>query len=139
MDYVIDANILMSMLISGKSSYLTLSRYFHFHMPAYALWELETYQDFIFEKSRLKPEQISDFARNLFSNLKVYPALAIEAEKLERATALTADIDSKDRDFVALSLQLDLVLLSRDKPLVKGVKKNGYKKIRLFDEFLKNI
>lgn len=139
MDYVIDANILMSMLISGKSSYLTLSRYYHFHLPAYALWELETYQDFVFAKSRLQPQQIRDFARDLFSRLKVYPALVIEPEKLAQAETLTSNIDLKDRDFLALSLQLDLVLLSRDKPLVKGVKKKGYKKIRLFDEFLKNI
>jgi predicted nucleic acid-binding protein len=139
MDYVIDANILMSMLISGKSSYLTLSRYYHFHLPAYALWELETYQDFVFAKSRLQPQQIRDFARDLFFRLKVYPALVIEPEKLAQADTLTSNIDRKDRDFLALALQLDLVLLSRDKPLVKGVKKKGYKKIRLFDEFLKNI
>lgn len=139
MDYVIDANVLMSMLISGKSSYLTLARYFHFHIPAYALWELETYQHLIFKKSRLQPQQLRGFARDLFSRLKIYPALVIEPGNLEKAQNLISDIDIKDKDFLALALQLDLVLLSRDKPLVKGMKKKGYKKMLLFDEFLKNI
>lgn len=42
-DYVLDANILMSMLISGKSSYLILAKHFRFNTPSYALLELEEY------------------------------------------------------------------------------------------------
>lgn len=39
-DFVIDANVLMSILISGKSSYKPILSYFHFKLPEFALVEV---------------------------------------------------------------------------------------------------
>ncbi len=41
LNYVVDTNIVMSMLISGKSQYIKLLTYFNFIFPQYLLIELE--------------------------------------------------------------------------------------------------
>lgn len=139
MDYVLDANILMSMLISGKSSHLALAKHFRFNTSFYALLELDEYWEVILDKSHLQEYEVRDFARQLFSYLSVMPAFAIEPKNQSRADALTERIDIKDREYVALALQLNVILLTRDKPLVRGLKKKGFRKISLFDEFLRSV
>lgn len=139
MNYVIDANVLISMLITGRASYYTLSKHFGFYTPSYALLELHEYQEVVFEQSRLQPAEVRDFARRLFVHLRIIPSLAIDIEHREHAEKLTKNVDPKDQDYVALALQLDAVLLSRDKPLVAGVRKKGFKKVMLFGEFLKVV
>ena len=42
-NYVIDTNIVISMLISGKSQYIKLLSYFDFVFPQYLLTELGEY------------------------------------------------------------------------------------------------
>ena len=50
MDYVIDANVLISMMITGKASYYTLTKFFRFYIPDYALQELNEYQSMMFDQ-----------------------------------------------------------------------------------------
>lgn len=43
----------------------------------------------------------------------------------------------KDISYVSLAMQLDLLLLTRDNPLHEGLRKQGFKKVMLFDDFLR--
>ena len=139
MDYLIDANVVMSMLITGKASYYTLAKHFRFYLPSYALFELNEYKDVLFKQSRLQPSEVRDFARRLFPLLRIVPSLAIDPENHERAAMLTKSIDPKDQEYLALALQLDAVFLSRDKPLISGIKKNSFRNAMMFDEFLRGL
>jgi len=47
--------------------------------------------------------------------------------------------DLKDVPYVALAMQLDLPLLTRDKPLYHGLRKQGFRNVQMFEDFLKNI
>lgn len=87
----------------------------------------------------MQPHEIRNFARQLFSHLDVLPAFAIEPEYQTRADDLTKSINIKDREYIALALQLKAIVLTRDKPLIKGLKKKGFRKISLFDEFLRSV
>jgi len=58
---------------------------------------------------------------------------------LKAATDLTKDVDFNDVWFVALSIEYDLVLLTRDEKLYKGLTKKGFKKVELFDMFLRRL
>ncbi len=53
-DYIIDANVLMSILISGKSIYKPLLNYYNFILPEFALVEIDKYNEIIFEKTTTK-------------------------------------------------------------------------------------
>ncbi len=91
------------------------------------------------EKSRLSEDQIRTFSYHIFSKLTFLPEYVLTIDAKEKAFTLTTNIDIKDTAYVALALQLDLILLTRDKKLVKGLKKKGFRKVQLFDEFLDNI
>lgn len=67
------------------------------------------------------------------------PRIVISDEAIGKALELTKDIDVKDLSYVALAIELDCILLTRDKPLVKGVKKKGFRKIMTFEDFLNSI
>lgn len=139
MDYVVDANVLISMLITGKASYYTLTKFFRFYTPTYALHELDEYQSVIFEKSRLQADEIRSFAQRLFPHLRIIPSLAIDPDNQQRAEKLTQNVDPKDQAYIALTLQTNAVLLSRDKVLVGGVRKNGFRQAVMFDQFLREL
>ncbi|MGB3779055.1 MAG: PIN domain-containing protein [Tunicatimonas sp.] len=139
MNYVIDANVLISMLITSKASYYTLTKAFRFYAPTYALQEIDEYQSVIFEKSRLQATEVRDFARRLFPSLRIVPSFAIDPDNQRRAEQLIQDIDPKDQAYVALALQTEAVLLSRDKPLVDGIRKQGFRQAIMFDQFLREL
>ena len=50
-----------------------------------------------------------------------------------------ANIDTKDVDYLALAIQLGQVLLTRDKPLYSGLRREGFRQIMMFDEFLSGV
>jgi predicted nucleic acid-binding protein len=139
MNYVVDANVLMSIIISGKAIYKPLLSYYKFIVPEFALVEIDKYKDIIFEKAKMQKSELINFSYSVFSEIVVLPNYVMDEYVIEKAVELTKNVDIKDVSYIALSMQLDLVLLTRDKKLIAGVKKNKYNKIMLFDDFLKNI
>jgi hypothetical protein len=59
--FVVDANVLISILISGKASYKPILTFLDFFTPDFALEEIEKYKPVIFEKSRLNPDELRYF------------------------------------------------------------------------------
>jgi len=56
-DYILDTNILMSILISGKSSYKPIVMFNRFVTIDYIFKEIDEYKDTIFDKSKLERNQ----------------------------------------------------------------------------------
>jgi predicted nucleic acid-binding protein len=137
--FVVDANVLISILISGKASYKPILTFLDFFTPDFALEEIEKYKPVIFEKSRLNPDELRYFTFFVFNEITVAPNFVIGDEAIIKATELVSNIDIKDVSYVALSIQLDTVLLTRDKKLVQGLKRKGFRKVMLFEEFLASL
>ena len=55
-DFVLDANVLMSMLISGKAIYKSLLKDYTFMSSDFAFIEIEKYQDIIQNKTKIDTE-----------------------------------------------------------------------------------
>jgi len=138
-NYVIDTNIVMSMLISGKSQYLKLLSYFNFVFPQYLLVELDEYQNVIREKTKFDEHQLQKYTYTIFSLLTVIPSIVLSKSTLEQAKQLCEKVDMKDISFVALSIETGLTLLTRDVPLYKSLRKQGYRNIMLFEDFLSEL
>ena len=136
LEFVVDANVLISILISGKASYKTILRFLDLFTPDFALEEIEKYKQVIFEKTRLSADELRVFTCSIFNEIAVIPAFVISDEAIEKATELAQTIDIKDVSYIALAMQLDLVLLTRDKKLVQGLKRKGFRKVMLFEELL---
>lgn len=138
-DFVIDANILMSILISGKASYKPLLTYYNFILPAFVLVEIDMYKHIVKNKTKMQGEEFLQWTYFVFSQVTILPQYALSEESLEKSKKLLDKIDLKDTTYVALAMQLDLPLLTRDKPLYEGLKKQGFRKIILFDDFLRTL
>jgi predicted nucleic acid-binding protein len=138
-EYIIDANVLISIIISGKASYKPILSYYKFYTPDFAFEEIEKYRPVICEKTKLKANELQDFAFFVFNQVSVIPRIAISDEAIDKAFELTSKIDIKDISYIALAIELDCVLVTRDNKLIEGVKNKGFRKIMSFESFLTSI
>jgi len=137
--YIIDANILMSILISGKSEYINMLSLFDFVLPEFAFVEINLYKDIITRKTKLDEYQFRNYAYTVFSLIKFVPTFIQQANSIEKATKLCDNVDKKDISYVSLAIDTELILLTRDEKLYKGLRKQGFKQVELFENFLNNI
>ena len=138
-NYILDTNVIMSMLISGKSAYKPIVKFNSFVTIDYFFKEIDEYREIIFAKTKLEHNQLIDFTNQILSNITVLPRYVVSDENVKKATQLTKNVDFNDVWFIALSLEYDLTLLTRDVKLYKGLQKKGFKQIMLFDQFLKTL
>ena len=138
-DFVIDANVLMSILISGKASYRPLLTYHNFILPDFVLVELEKYKSVLKSRTKMQGDEFLQWTYFVFSQLTILPQYVLHQESLEKSKQLLEKIDLKDSAYVALAMQLDLPLLTRDNPLYEGLRKQGFRRIVLFEDFLRTL
>lgn len=103
-DFVIDANILMSMLISGKASYRPILAYYNFILPDFALVELDKYKIILQSKTRMNKEEFLKWNYFIFSQITILPKYILDTECLGKTKLLLEDIDIKDIAYVALAM-----------------------------------
>lgn len=137
MSYVIDANVLMGALISGRAVYKTAFGFLDLIVPDFALVEIEKYKNTIITKSKLNDTELRRFTFDIFQRLTVLPNYFLTVNALAEAERLIADIDPKDISYVALAIQTDSVLLTRDRPIYVAARQRGFRQIMLFDDFLR--
>ena len=65
----------------------------------------------------------------LLKNINVFDEEMITTNTLKTAYDLIKDIDENDMIFVALTIEVDGLLWTGDKKLIKGLNKKGFKKI----------
>jgi predicted nucleic acid-binding protein len=138
-NFVIDANVLMSMLISGKAGYRPILAFNNFILPDFAFKEIEKYEEVLKKKTKMSSNQLTAWTYYVFSELTILPQYVLENDFLNKSKLLLEKIDIKDITYVSLAMQLDLPLLTRDIKLYEGLRKQGFRKVILFEDFLKNI
>lgn len=92
-DYIIDTNILMSILISGKSSYKPIVMFNRFVTIDYIFKEIDEYKERIFDKSKLERNQLVEYTNQILSRITVLPRYVVSEVNIRKATDLTKDID----------------------------------------------
>lgn len=127
----------MSILISGRAFCKSVLEHDEFVVPKFALAELNKYNGLITDKTRLTLDEHIHFAYAIFSKITVLPYYLLQQSAVERAFNLVGLIDPKDVSYLALAIQTDTILLTRDRPIYVGARKKGFRKIMLFDSFLR--
>ena len=133
-EYVIDANVPFSFLISGRESYLVFLADNQVFTTDFVFEEIQIHQEVIVQRTKLLLEKFQKFALGLFERITVVPNLLISTQNYYRAFILCRDIDPKGTDCAAFSLALDHSLLTRDEPLAVGLRAKGFTNIVLRDE-----
>jgi len=124
--YVIDVNVLMSILISGKSQYINIFSLFDFILPEFALVELNLYKDVVTQKTKLDENQFRQYAYTIFSLIRFLPTFIQKEKSIKNATKLCEKVDIKDVSYVSLAIDTDLILLTRDERLQRTTQTKIY-------------
>ena len=138
-DFVIDANVLMSILISGKAGYRPILSFNTFILPDFALVEIEKYNTTLKTKTVMSALQLVEWTYFVFSELTIFPRYVVDEYHITTSARLLEKIDMKDLHYLALAMQLGLPLLTRDTPLYQGLRKQGFKNVIMFDDFLRAL
>ncbi len=134
--YVLDANILFSGVISQKAIYRAMFDDNVLYAPDFVLTELNAYRKVFLKKSSVNGTALREFTLFIFSKLIIVPDYIISEQSYRKAEILVADIDPKDVAYVALNEELNTVLLTRDKELYDGLQTKGYTRVILFNDFI---
>jgi predicted nucleic acid-binding protein len=138
--YVIDANVLFSGILSQKNLYKILFSEHTCYTPDFALLEIQKYREVILKKSKVNHKDLRAFTLFIFSKITVVPDYAISKEAYEEAVQLCQDIDPKDVFYVALTIELENTeLLTRDKILYNGLLSKGFSRVKLFETFVNEL
>ncbi|MGD2085576.1 MAG: PIN domain-containing protein [Candidatus Aminicenantes bacterium] len=138
MKFVIDSNVIFSSLMSGKTFYMDFLSQNEVYAPDFLFEEISEYENMIIEKTPLKKD-FYYYAQEIFKYLKIIPKIAIRPETWQKAYNLCKEIDEKDTPFLALSLELNLPLITRDKKLYKNLIGKGVKNIILFEDLFERL
>jgi predicted nucleic acid-binding protein len=138
-EFVIDANVLMSILISGKAAYRPILSFNTFILPDFALVEIEKYNTTLQSKTAMPAPQLVEWTYFVFSELTILPRYVLDEHNIATAARLLEKIDMKDLSYLALAMQLERPLLTRDAPLCQGLRKQGLKNVIMFDDFLRAL
>ncbi|NIM12197.1 MAG: DNA-binding protein [Candidatus Aminicenantes bacterium] len=131
MKIVVDTNIIFSSLVSQNSflSDALFNKEVDFVMPKYAYIELFKYKEKILQASRHNEDEILELLYKLLKNVDIFDENMITARTLKKAFQYVKDVDEKVLIFVALTIELDGLLWTNDKKLIKGLQKKGFSKI----------
>ena len=131
MELVVDANVLISALISstGKTSEILFSDKIKAYAPEYLLEEIKIHEKEILEKSKLSKDEFEVLLSLFTSTLKIVPFSEFK-DFDKKASEICPD--PNDTEYFALALKLKCPLWSNDKRL-----KQNYLKVIDTSELLK--
>lgn len=131
MKIIVDSNIIFSSLLNQHSSIsdMLFRKEFDFVMPKYAYIELFKYKEKIIRFSGHNEEEILEILYKLLKNINIFDENMIAPKTLKKAYRLVKDIDEKDIIYIALTIEMDGLLWTGDKKLIKGLQKKGFNKI----------
>ena len=135
--FIIDANILFSIFISGKEEYFELVGKVKFLTPVYALEELQKHQETILSKTKIDSGNFNDFTLRILNRVLVVPNFLVTNQSYLQAYNWCKDIDLDDIAYVALSIEFNTCFVTRDMVLYDGLKQKGFLNIMSWEEFLR--
>lgn len=128
--------VIMISLISGNENVLAFFATNRIFTPDFAFEEIQNHQQTILGKTRLSADELKDFSVRLLQQVIVIPNLLVTTQSYYRAFGLCRTVDPDDTPYVALSIEFDYPLLTRDKPLTTGLRANGFTNVVLLDELI---
>jgi len=114
MKYVVDANIILSGLISDSMTRrLLVDLEDDLLTPAYVHDEIGKYTEMVSEKSGLPPAEVEELIEMLFKRIDVV-SRPVVLESLQEAARIMRDTDPDDAVYLAAALERDAQLWSDD-------------------------
>lgn len=126
---IIDTNILFSILI-GKNKVLRDALFLRKHTTYYccrfAIVELFKYKERILKYSLYIENEFLEALHQILLRIIFFDEASITYDSRVKASQLCKDIDEKDIPFVALTIEVNGLLWTKDKKLKLGLKEKGF-------------
>jgi predicted nucleic acid-binding protein len=125
---VIDANIVVSALISNNPQ--ILREIFNSNLsivsPKFVIVELFKHSARIQKVTKLSNDEVLELLSTLINRIKFYDESLVSVGSWTEAYKLCREIDLKDTPYIALTLELNAKLWTKDDVLKRGLKKKGF-------------
>lgn len=125
---VIDTNIIISALISNSQRILQVifnSNYI-FVSPKFVIIELFKHSRKIQKASKLTEDEVLELLSIIINRVKFYDENLVSIGSWTQAFKLCREVDEKDTPYVALALELNAKLWTKDDVLKNGLKRRGF-------------
>lgn len=131
---VIDSNIFFAALINKNSIVrdVIFSRKFQLYSSNFLIIEIFKYKEFLLKKSNQNEDVFLDNLNIIIDYTDLVNSFQISTSSILQTFNLCKDIDEKDTPFVALAIEKDIKIWTRDDELKRGLAKKGWNKF--FDE-----
>ncbi len=131
---VVDTNIIFSSLRSKDSQTRTklLSSHHILYTPNFLIVEIFRHKERILQKAKTDEDEVYEFLNKILHKIHFVNEALIGIENFITAYHLCKDVDEKDTPFVALTLEMEALLWTRDQELKEGLRNKGFD--RFFDE-----
>jgi predicted nucleic acid-binding protein len=130
---VVDTNIGFSAIISdkGKIGELLLNKpvSLHYLSPVFLLEELNKHIKKILLLTKYSEAEYQQIKSLIIKHIDFVDTKKISKKNWETSYQLLKDIDEKDTSFIALNLEINGLLWTGDKKLIKGLENKNYTKI----------
>ena len=121
--FVIDVNVIISVLMSGNIKIKKFLKENKVYAPDYLLFELKMYEKRVLEKNKMEMRILRELIKEIFEELIIIPSMYISKGIKREAEKLVKDIDEKDAPYVALTLAMEgSELITRDKKLIESLR-----------------
>lgn len=125
---IVDTNIILSYLHTQNPKILSIidDDDTQLYTPNYLIYEFIKHQPRIMAKSKLTHLEYTELIGFLLSRLHFINIRDIDFVNISHALRLCNDVDENDTIFVALALQLNCSLWTRDEILQSGLRQRGF-------------
>lgn len=125
---IVDTNILFAAMRSANSRIREILERtdLKFYAPNFLVVEIFKHKEIILNKSNASEAEIYEFLNQLLRKVQFINEEHLSLANIIYAYKLCKDVDEKDSLFVALTLELDGELWTRDEALKIGLIKKGF-------------
>ncbi len=131
MKVVVDTNIIFSGLLNPVGSIsdilLNSNLKIDFYSPSFMLQELDNHKEKLINFASYSGKEYDFLHQLLLKKINLIDIESIQQSTFRLARELTNEIDEFDIPFIALSLEMEALLWTGDKKLMKGLRAKGIK------------
>lgn len=137
---VVDTNIVFSAIINANGLIGDLMfnspDSFRFISPELMYNEINRYRNKLIKSSKLNGEKFNESMFRVMSQIELISEDVINPKNWAKAYELTRNIDEDDTVFVALAIEIDGILWTGDKKLIRGLNKKNWDNIKSSNDLL---
>lgn len=125
---VVDSNIIFSSLLSKHSSIREklANNNYAFYAPKFLFVEIFKHKERILKRSSATEDEVLEFLSIALHNIHFIVEDLISTSVYLQAYQLCKDVDEKDTPFIALALELECEIWTRDEDLKSGLILRGF-------------